>query len=113
MKEIVTKLESLKNEIDSLLEYVKYQESMPKLSKLEKKHLEDDLKYMSLATNHEYTEIRYYKSLFGGDSYVQFFYISDKETGQTMSDEISGTPCYAQKMEQLKRYKINEILGEE
>ena len=37
MKEIILKLESLKNEVDSLLEYVKEQESKPKFSKVEKR----------------------------------------------------------------------------
>lgn len=109
MKDIILKLESLKNEVDSLLEYVKEQESKPKFSKVEKRHLEEDLKYMSLASNHTYTKIRYFESFFVGKHCVQFFYIS-KRTGEERFDEIGGSPCYTQKMEPMKTYEIKELL---
>lgn len=109
MKKIISKLESLKTEVDSLLEYVKYQESIPKLSKLEKRHLEEDLKYMSLASNHQYTKIRYFKGIFNEHPCVQFYYIS-KRTGEQRFDEIGGSPCYTQKMEQMKIYEIEDLI---
>ena len=103
MKETISKLESLKNEVDSLLEYVKDQENKPKFSKVEKEHLAEDLKYISLASNHDY------KSIFTDRACVQFFYIS-KRTGKERWDEIGGSPCYTQKMEEMKEYKIEDLL---
>ena len=108
MKEIISKLVSLKNEVDSLLEYVKYQKNLPKLSKLEKRHLEEDLKYMSLASNHKYTKVRYFSGILCSPC-VQFFYIS-KRYGEERFDEISGSPCYTQKMEEMKTYEIEDLI---
>lgn len=107
MKEIITKLESLKTEVDSLLKYIEYQESLPKLSKLEKRHLAEDLKYMSLASNHTYTHIKYIKGL--DCSYVAFYYIS-KRTGEKRFDRIGGSPYYTQKMQTMRAYKIVDLL---
>lgn len=109
MKEIILKLECLKNEVDSLLEYVKYQESKPKFSKKEKRHLKEDLEYMSLASKHEYTKVKYFDGIFGCRPCVQFFYIS-KKYGKERWDEIGGSPCYTQKMEPMRTYEIEDLL---
>ena len=108
MKEIISKLVSLKTEVDNLLEYVKYQESKPRFSKLEKRHLEEDLKYMSLASNHKYTKVRYFSGILGSPC-VQFFYFS-KRYGEERVDLISGLPCYTQKMEPMRTDEIEDLL---
>lgn len=74
--------------------------------------MEEDLKYMSLVSNHTYTKIRYVKSVYIERCCVQFFYIS-KSTGEEGWDEIGGSPCYTQKMKRMKTYEIDEILGED
>lgn len=110
MKEILPKLVSLKTEVDSLLEYVKYQESIPLLSKEEKEELDRMITYLTWATKHNYTYIRYYKNIFGNNhGSVQFFFISEK-TGEQIFDEISSSPCYTQNMEPMRKYKIEDLL---
>lgn len=93
--------------IRQLDKYLEEAKKSMELSKLEKKHLKEDIEYLGKATGHQYTDITYYTD--GLYPSVSFTYKS-KRHKEFRSDSIGGSPCYTQKLEVGKMYDLKELL---
>ena len=92
-----------------LYKYLEEAKNVMELSKLEKRHLKEDIEYLGKATGHRYTDITYYND--GLYPSVLFGYKS-KRFNESRSDSIGGSPCYTQKLEVGKMYGLKELLDE-
>lgn len=76
------------------------------LTKKQKEHLAEDIKYLELATKHHYYEIRFMSA--DGLGEVRFYYKNHLDVERY--DMIAGKPCYTEKMVVGRIYTIEELL---